>query len=71
MTHVPMVSRYIGGSGGMEDSVLNVLHRLRPQICMTLSGSQEGEKCNRIHVDIYITSTVSLWKPAFTATLVE
>ena len=30
------VSRYIGGSGGMEDSVLSVLHmhRLRPRICL-------------------------------------
>ena len=28
------VSRYIGGSGGIEDSVLSVLHRLRPQICL-------------------------------------
>ena len=27
------VSRYIGGSGGIEDSVLSVLHRLRPRIC--------------------------------------
>ena len=26
------VSHYIGGSGGMEDSVLSVLHRLRPRI---------------------------------------
>ena len=26
------VSRYIGGSGGMEDSVLSVLHRLRPRV---------------------------------------
>ena len=24
-------TRYIGGNGGMEDSVLSVLHRLRPQ----------------------------------------
>ena len=29
-----LVSRYIGGSGGMEDSVLSVLHRLRPWICL-------------------------------------
>ena len=28
------VSRYIGGSGGMEDSVFSVLHRLRPRICL-------------------------------------
>ena len=26
------VSRYIEGSGGMEDSVLSMLHRLRPRI---------------------------------------
>ena len=28
------VSRYIGGSGGMEDSVISVLHRLCPRICL-------------------------------------
>ena len=28
------VSRYIGGSGGMEYSILSVLHRLRPRICL-------------------------------------
>ena len=28
------VSRYIGGSGGMDDSVLSVLHMLRPRICL-------------------------------------
>ena len=28
------VSRYISGSGGMEYSVLSVLHRLRPRICL-------------------------------------
>ena len=27
------VSRNIGGSGGMEDSVLSVLHKLCPRIC--------------------------------------
>ena len=29
-----VVSHYIGGSGGMEDSVFSVLHRLRPRICL-------------------------------------
>ena len=28
------VSRYNGGSGGMEHSVLSVLHRLCPRICL-------------------------------------
>ena len=28
------VTCYIGGSGGMEDSVLSVLHRLCPRICL-------------------------------------
>ena len=64
------VSRYIGGSGGMEDIVLSALHRLRPRICLVRRVSrEEGEKCNRI--GIYITSTASLWKLAFMATLVE
>ena len=35
------VSRYIGGSGGMEYSVLNVLHRLRPRICLVRTKSRE------------------------------
>ena len=69
------VSRYIGGSGGMEDSVLCVLHRLRPRIRLVWhvtsgqSREREGDKCNVL--GIYITSTASLWKPAFMATLVE
>ena len=68
------VSRYIGGSGGMEDSVLNVLHRLRPRICLVrrvcdFGTKSEGEKCNGI--GIYITFTDLLWKPAFMATLLE
>ena len=29
-----LVSNYIGGSGGMEDSVLSVVHRPRPRICL-------------------------------------
>ena len=28
------VSHYICGSGGIEDSVLSLLHRLSPQICL-------------------------------------
>ena len=40
------VSRYIGGSGGIEDSVLCVLHRLHPgirpsEVCVTSGQSQE------------------------------
>ena len=27
------VSRYIGGSSGIENSVLSVMHRLRPRVC--------------------------------------
>ena len=34
------------------------------------SPEKRGEKCDGI-VYIYITSTASLWKPAFMATLVE
>ena len=28
------VTCYIGGSCGIEDSVLSVLHRLRPRVCL-------------------------------------
>ena len=47
------VSRYIGGSGGMEDSVLSVLHRLRPrdlpcEACVTsVTSGRSQEKRGR------------------------
>ena len=69
------VARYICGGGGIENSVLCVLHRLRPRIqpteaCVTSGRSQKrGGDCTD-WVYIYITSTAP-WKPAFMATLVE
>ena len=69
------VSRYIGGSGGMEDSVLvycigSALGFAQRGMCDFWTKSiEEGEKCNGISINI--NSTASLWKPAFMATLVE
>ena len=49
------VSRHISGSGGIEDSVLNGLHRLRPRVCLVrrvcdfgTKSREEREKCNGI-----------------------
>ena len=43
------VSRYIGGSGGIEDSVRSVLHRLRPrdlpcEACVTSDTSGRSQE---------------------------
>ena len=37
-------------------------------VCVCVGG---GEKCNRIGIYMYITSTALLWKPTFMVTFVE
>ena len=46
--------RYIGTSGGLEDSVLSVFHRLRPRTCLVCDFGTKSREEGRKVTESYI-----------------
>ena len=52
--------RYIGTSGGLEDSVLSVFHRLRPRTCLVCDFGTKSREEGRKVTESYIYHFFSL-----------